>query len=72
MTSIETTTLADDVDGLQQHLIFFVTCTSLLMLQGVFGQPNRRGRKVAQDDAMERTYDLLWHDLIQHREGKGK
>ncbi len=20
---------------------------------------------------MERTYDLLWHDLIQHREGKG-
>lgn len=22
-------------------------------------------------DSMERTYDLLWHDLIQHREGKG-
>jgi hypothetical protein len=23
------------------------------------------------EDGMERTYDLLWHDLIQHREGKG-
>lgn len=24
-----------------------------------------------EDEGMERTYDLLWHDLIQHREGKG-
>jgi len=23
------------------------------------------------DEALERTYDLLWHDLIQHRSGKG-
>ena len=44
----------------------------LLILLGAFGQPTRGGRKVAHDDAMERTYDLLWHDLIQHREGKGK
>lgn len=32
-----------------------------------------RKRKNAggDEDGMERTYDLLWHDLIQHREGKG-
>lgn len=32
-----------------------------------------RARKGDGDeDGMERTYDLLWHDLIQHREGKGE
>lgn len=31
----------------------------------------RKARAGGDEDGMERTYDLLWHDLIQHREGKG-
>lgn len=32
---------------------------------------SKRAHTSSEDDGLERTYDLLWHDLIQHRSGKG-